>query len=81
MLPETKYTEKTNVLNFSELLCKDSETISKTFAIRSSNCKVFQIFKHIDQNIRAIPKVKKFAFINDYENIPPYSEQSEQSAV
>ena len=37
------------------------------------------ILKHVHQNIRAYPKIKKSALINDYENIAAHSEQSKQS--
>ena len=37
------------------------------------------ILKHIHQNIRVYPKIKKSALINDYENIAAHSEQSKQS--
>ena len=46
---------------------------------QNPGCPNKDIFKHIIQNIKAYPKSKKSALINDYENIVAYSEQFEQS--
>ena len=39
------------------------------------------IFKHIHLISGPIPKVKKYALINDYENVIAYSEDYKQSKV
>ena len=46
---------------------------------RNADCPNKDIFKHIHQNIRAHPKSKKSALINDCGNTVAYSEQSKQS--
>ena len=46
---------------------------------QNPGCPNKDIFKHIIQNIKAYPKSRKSALINNYENIVAYSEQFEQS--
>ena len=49
--------------------------------LKIRNKKYNVIFEHLHQNIRACPRKKKSALINDWEKIIVYWEKSEESEV